>query len=384
MKCALIGVLCLVGVVCVVPADEDRTERVPGDVLARYQPNIDRGLSWLARQQHRDGRWESAGGHYAVAMTALAGMALLAEGSTPHQGRFAREIDNAIEYLLSRSQRNGLIVNPNELRGQQSYMHGHGFALLFLAQAYGEETDERRRRELEKALNKAVEFTGRAQTRAGGWGYMSAADQPDFDEGSVTITQVQALRAARDSGIAVPKEIIDKAHNYLKLCTQLTVNHNDPLKKEAGVIYSLRRQGGIRAPLTAAGIACLFNAGEYKSELAVQWLNYCQRHIPVDKSGRDGFGHYEYTHYYYAQVLYVLGEDRHAKLRPDLAELEQTTGKPHLLKWSRYRETIFDYLCSRQNQDGSWGHGSFGPVYTTSLYLTILQLDKAALPIYQR
>ena len=61
-------------------------------------------------------------------------------------------------------------------------------------------------------------------------------------------------------------------------------------------------------------------AGEYSNELALKWINYCQKYIPVDKSGRDSFGHWEYTHLYYAQVLYVLGEDRHAKLRPDLAD----------------------------------------------------------------
>ena len=40
-------------------------------------------------------------------------------------------------------------------------------------------------------LTKAVEFTGKAQTNRGGWGYDSAADGGDFDEGSVTITQMQ-------------------------------------------------------------------------------------------------------------------------------------------------------------------------------------------------
>ncbi len=362
-------------------ADDPETVKV----LAKYQANIDKGLHWLAKQQFRDGHWEAQSGQYPVAMTALAGMALLAEGSTPHQGKYAKEIDNAAEYLLSRVQKNGLIGNPADVREQQRYMYGHGFSTMFLAQVYGEENDERRRKELEKVLTKAVEFTGRAQTKYGGWGYVSAADQPDFDEGSVTITQVQALRAARDAGIVVPKEIIDKAHKYLQQSTMVSASSNDPLKKEAGVIYSLRNGGGnIRPPLTAAGIACLFNAGEYKADLAVQWLNYCQKYIPIDKSGRDSFGHWEYTHYYYAQVLYALGEDRHAKLRPDLAEQEKTTGKPHLLKWSRYRETIFDYICSRQNQDGSWTQGYIGPVYTTAMHLTILQLDKAALPIYQR
>jgi hypothetical protein len=82
-------------------------------------------------------------------------------------------------------------------------------------------------------------------------------------------------------------------------------------------------------------------------------------------------------------VVYTLGEDRHAKLRPDLAEQEKG-GKQVLLKWSRYRDVTFDFLASRQNPDGSWSQGFVGPVYTTALHLVIMQLDKGNLPILQR
>ncbi len=363
---------------------EAETQRI----MAKYKDVVDRGLEWLAKQQYRDGHWEALNGYYPVAMTGLAGLALLAEGSTITQGKYARNIENAVDYLVNRFQKKtGQIGNPSDLREQHRYMYAHGFATLFLAQVYGEESDESRRRELEKVLAGAVDFIGKAQTKLGGWGYVSAADSgaADFDEGSVTITQLQALRAAKNAGIPVAREIIEKANDYLKKSTMIAVRHaSQPFKDEAGVIYSLRQGGSnIRPPLTAAGIACMFSAGEYQNELAVKWLNYCQRHIPIDKSGRDSFGHWEYTHFYYAQVLYILGEDRHAKMRPDLAQIEQS-GKTALLKWSRYRSIIFDYIASRQNADGSWSQGYIGPVYTTSLHLIILQLDKGHLPIYQR
>ena len=64
-----------------------------------------------------------------------------------------------------------------------------------------------------------MKFTGQAQTTAGGWGYVSAKDGGDFDEGSTTITQVQGLRGCRNAGIPVPKEIIDKAVKYIRKCT---------------------------------------------------------------------------------------------------------------------------------------------------------------------
>lgn len=354
--------------------------------LARYQDCIDRGLQWLAKAQARDGHWEAHGGNYPVAMTALAGLALLCEGSTPTQGRYSRNVEDAVEWLLSRVQPNGLIANPQSQEERQRYMYGHGYAITYLSQVFGEESDPRRRDQLRRALERAVEFSARAQTRLGGWGYVSAAEGNDFDEGSVTITQLQALRAARDAGIPVPKETIDKAKEYLRKSTQVVRHDPDPRKREAGVIYSLRHGGGnVRPPLTAAGIACMFSAGEYENELAIQWLNYCQRNIPIDRTGRDSFGHWEYTHFYYAQVLYILGEDRHAKLRPDLAEIERRDPSQRvLLKWSRYREVTFDFLKSRQASNGSWQTSGVGPVFTTALHLIILQLDKAVLPIFQR
>jgi len=61
-------------------------------------------------------------------------------------------------------------------------------------------------------LTRAVQFTCKAQTSRGGWGYVSVLDGNDWDEGSVSVTQVQALRAARNAGIAIPREAIDKVH----------------------------------------------------------------------------------------------------------------------------------------------------------------------------
>lgn len=371
---ALLPMLMLAG-------DDEETQKMQ----QKYKPVVDKGLNYLVRQQARDGHWECAGGAHPIPATAMAGMAILAEGSTITQGKYSKELEKAVDYLVGRYQKKtGLIGRPDDPREQQRYMYGHGFATMFLAQAYGEEADETRRRELEKVLIGACAYIGKAQTTLGGWGYVSAQESNDFDEGSVTITQLQALRAAKNAGIPVAKEVIDKAGKYLKDSSATVSNNANPALSEAGVMYTLRGGGGgnIRPPLTAAGIACMFSAGEYDSELAVKWLNYCQKHIPVNKSGTDSFGHWEYTHLYYAQVMYVLGEDRHGKMRPDLLEKEKS-GNRVLLKWSRYRETIFDYLQSRQQADGSW-QGGVGPSFTTALHLIILQLDKGYLPIYQR
>ena len=160
---------------------------------------VDRGLEWLAARQSAQGHWTANEGNYPTAMTALAGMALLGEGSTTTQGKYSKNIRGAVDYLISRSRRNGLIGDP---QNDDRYTYGHGYAMMFLSQVLGEEEDDERRQELIDVLTRAVIFTGEAQTDAGGWGYVSAKDGSNFDEGSTTITQVQGLRGNSPSRIS--------------------------------------------------------------------------------------------------------------------------------------------------------------------------------------
>jgi hypothetical protein len=262
-----------------------------------------------------------------------------------------------------------MIGNPNNPTEAQRYMYGHGFGMLFLASVYGEEDDADRRKKLEAILKKGVDFTANAQTDKGGWGYVSAAEGGNFDEGSVTITQLQALRAARNAGIPVPKKVIDMAMEYLRKSTT----------PKGGIIYSLANGGMAaigqeRPPLTAAAVACGFSAGQYEDEYAKKWIKFCKDNIPI---GKGRLAHDEYQSYYYAQAIYVLGDDRYGKMFPK-------EPKSDWLTWGGYREVMFDYLKQNQNADGSWTSGYIGPVFSTSVNLTILQLEKGVLPIYHR
>src|SRR5581483_10252208 len=142
---------------------------VRGDELsAEYTSAVNKGLEWVAKQQNRDGHWEANGGQYPSAMTGLSGMVLLMEGSTLREGKYADNIRRAVDWLMERSQRNGLLANPNNGLEGGRYMYGHGFGLLFLAQVYGEEEDNDRRKKLEDILTRAVQFTGKAQSSRGG------------------------------------------------------------------------------------------------------------------------------------------------------------------------------------------------------------------------
>jgi hypothetical protein len=317
---------------------------------ARYEPkvnaSIDRGLKWVARTQSSLGHWTAGG--YPVAMTALAGTALVASGSTTIQGPYAKNIRKAVDYLVNRVQPNGLIGDPHN---DNRYTYGHGFSMLFLSQVLGEEEDEDRREELIEKLERACEFSGKAQTPAGGWGYVSAKDGNNFDEGSTTITQVQGLRGCRNGGVVVPGEIIDRAKEYIYGCKN----------PDGGISYSSRNRGSSRPAITAAALAALYNAGDYDSKHVPEMLDYCKKNLQNLGEGPNSFGHWHYTYLYYSQVMYRQGNK----------------------EWEPFRDKLYAHILKDQQSDGSWT-GNIGPIYVTACNLIMLQLDKAYLPIYQR
>jgi Prenyltransferase and squalene oxidase repeat len=337
------------------------------EMSPEQRKTVAKGLDYLAKTQHKDGHWAAFGEQYPVAMSALSGMALLMEGSTIREGKYKDHIRRAADWLMKRSMPNGLIGNPNIPGEAGRYTYGHGFATLFLSCCVGEEEEGDRRRHLVDILERACKFSHSAQTSRGGWGYVSAREANNFDEGSTTVTQVQALRAARNAGIIVPPEAIKMAQKYL----------NDATNNQGGVMYSLGGGGGGegRPALTAAAVACGFSFGDYNSPLIKKWLTFCKSHLGGLGGAR--FGHDEYTHYYYAQAVYMLGEDGYAKLFPESKASERLT-------WSGYKKTNFESIIRSQSSDGSWSGGHVGPAFITPVYLTILQLDNAALPIYQR
>ncbi len=269
------------------PAARAADEVLPKHVTPETLKAVRAGLDYLARSQAGDGAWhEGQGGQaYPVAMTGLAGTALLASGNTPTRGRYAPQISLAVDYLLKCSTKSGLITGPNEDSGQP--MHGHGFALMFLASAYGMETKESLRQRTKEVVDNGVALTARGQSSAGGWTYIPGSG----DEGSVTVTQVQALRAAHNSGFTVPRGTIEESVRYIERCST----------PEGGIVYSLGSGGGPRLAISAAAVATLYNAGEYDSPVANRCLEYVWREFQSRKDWSQGGGHDYYTPLYAAQ-----------------------------------------------------------------------------------
>ncbi len=359
-----LGVLVCVGLVTGTTARPARAEApsqvLPDHVNRKTVKAVSKGLDYLVRNQHSTGCWYNAGAHgtYPCVMTSLAGMALMGQGSTPESGKYSKNVRKAMQYLLkvSEAHKDGLIADDSGNASRT--MYGHGFSTLFLAQCYGVEANKDYEKRLKKALEKAVNLTAKAQSKEGGWLYTPTSRG---DEGSVTITQLQALRAARNVGIKVPKATIDKAVDYIRKCQN----------KDGGISYSLRSRGSSRPPISAAGVACFYSAGLYdrqaggagaEAKTVERLVNFCKQKIAVQGNGRGAWGHYYYSHYYWGQSLYMRG------------------GKD----WDNYYPKMRDKLLSLQNIDGSWDGDGVGTVYGTSIALTLLQLPYGYVPIYQR
>lgn len=323
-------------------------EIYPKHVTAKSQASVKKGLDYLAKSQSQDGNWTNMrdGEAYPITMASLAGMAFLASGNTPTRGEYADNIRRIERYLLSNVQTSGLITDAAEEEGRP--MYGHGFALLFLSECYGSETDEKLRARLKKVIVEGIKLTSRGQSNLGGWTYQPGGG----DEGSVTVTQMQGLRAANNAGFSVPKSTIDEAVKYLERCKSA----------EGGIIYSYGSGGETRLAISAAAIATLYNAGEYDSRLAETCMGYVWKNFQNNKGFSKGGGHDYYTHLYAAQAFYQAGDKY----------------------WDTYFPDARDQLIKQQGGDGSWNGDGIGPVYGSAIALIILQLPYKFLPIYQR
>jgi prenyltransferase beta subunit len=339
----------------------------PGPVLPKMVDKatvdtIEKGLNYLAKTQRPDGMWFPSGGYgtYPTAVTALAGLAFIAGGSTPESGPYAKNVRKALFYFLraAESEKDGLIATQTEGRS----MHGHGFALLFLAQCYGMDLDEKTEKRLKAVIDRAVAITQKSQSdngaavdNAGGWIY---TPESNGDEGSVTVTQLQALRACRNVGIKVNKRTIERAVRYLKICQNA----------DGGISYSYQSRGGSTHAISAAAITCFYAAGVYdrdaggkgpEAEMVAKLIAFCKKNMNVEGGGG---GHYFYAQLYYNEALYQRGGE----------------------DWNNYYPKMRDKLISMQSPDGSWNGDGVGTTYGTGIACIILQLPYGYLPICQK
>jgi len=342
------------------PARVQSQPPIPGRGVTRdlitpeTQALIDRSLKHLVSLQLPDGSFADNRQSANIAITGLAGLALMAGGHQPGRGVYGEAVARAAEYVVRRGAANttkpGYLNNP-DFALSHGAMYQHGFGALFLAEVYGMQPDLEKQKRIRVMLERAIGLTRNSQNAEGGWRY---DPQPvAIADISVTVAQLMALRAAKNAGIAVPKSVVDKCVNYIKAC-QL---------RDGGFCY-IKGQiaNGPAFARSAAAVVGLYSAGIYEGEAVLNGLRYIAKFTP----GRQvNFAearpeHYYYGHYYAALAMWTAGGNF----------------------WQEWFPAIREELLMKFKQDRGFvdWHGT---AYATSMALIILQLPNNYLPIMQ-
>lgn len=316
---------------------------------------VERGLAWLKDNQEPDGSF-GKDKDFKVAITSIACLSFMANGNVPGRGKYGETVRRGLRYILDcgKLNTNGYITEPGE---SKSRMHGHGYATMFLAQVLGMAEGVRgiETADLRSALRKAVDVIVSSQTmprdpQLGGWGYEPDPSMPD--EASVTITAVQALRAARDAGINVSAEgVIDRAIQYVKTCYD---------RKTMSFRYSIVMNNRHSSfALAAAAVSVLNYAGAYDAEEIRGGLEFMMS--TISHGGRGTSGHYFYECFYATLAFYNAGGSY----------------------WKLWCPRIREELVRSQKSGGSW-ENEYSEQYGTAFATLILQIPNRYLPIFQR
>lgn len=336
---------------------------------------VARGLAWLAARQNDNGFWHglvgcrggrssynpmtslelqigTGSGHLGV--TALCGMAFLAGGHLPGRGTYGSNVRRATDAVLSCVQENGFITACG------TRMYSHAFATLYLAEVYGTISDQR----LKSGLEHATKIIVDCQNAQGGWRYNAFSRDSDL---SVTVCQLQALRAARNIGIDISKKTIDRAVDYVR-------RHQVPEGRAKGrYYYNIYGRRAFRKAdhysIQAAAATCLISAGIYDSELLDPVIDFLAEEAAVVTEYEPHHYHFWYGNYYASQVFF------HADglLREGC--------------FDRYYGAIRAHLLADQQADGRWLNPQQegpGDEFATAVACIVLQIPKQYLPIFQR
>ena len=320
---------------------------VPRDVREIY----DAGCRYLAKSQDPSGSWKDSQEGPGMAM-----MVLLASGEDPNHGAYRPQIRRAIRSIIaSQDAASGFYGGSNQ---GHSSMYQHGFAMLALAEAYGvvddrtlwsEESASGKGRSIGQSLELAVKLavSSAKQNPMGAWRY--APEAKDHDT-SVSGAVLMGLLGARNAGIEVPDETIDRAIKYFTAMTGPNgqVGYANP--------------GGGSDATTSIGTLVMAIARRKDLPQFKLAVDYLKQH---SQGATQQSPYPNYTRYYRAQALFQ-------------ADVEA---------WQQWNNRLVQELKAQRKPDGSLAAQAGpdgGPFAGTSLTLLSLAVNYRFLPIYER
>lgn len=315
---------------------------VPRDVRDMY----DRGLAFMSRTQASDGSWQSQ--QQGTGVAGMAVMCFMASGEDPNFGIYSGNIRRAIRYIISQQDRTTGYCGGS--------MYHHGFACLGLAEAYGAVDDRNLWDGVSNAANRTIgqslelavrsSVTSQKTNTYGAWRYNPSGSDADT---SVAGAVLMGLLAARNAGVEVPDEAVDRAISYFIKMTA-----------PSGQVAYSGGVGGFNESLARISIANLVFSIARRKDIPQfkTTLGYLKDKV---QGGSPGHGGIEYQSYYQAQAFF----------QADIGA------------WTTWNKALVRRLKKSQAEDGSFT-GTHGPHVSTSLCLLSLAVKYRFLPIYER
>jgi hypothetical protein len=395
---------------------------------------VERSLKWMAANQEADGRWDAenhgagrvridengvdrnfAGREADTGLTALVTLAFLGAGYTHEDGRYAVEVDHALDWLIRQQGQDGSLSGKAE---HYARMYCHAMATYALAEAYGMQQDtvlgpiidpmlirtpadamaiasacsaasvtsqgslllfavDVRRRQLEAdkiamslrrvddlrlraALSRGVAFTiGQQDPKSGGWRYKQ------LQEGDVSMFgwQMMSLKSAEIAGVFVPAKVRQRMDEFL----------NSVRQGKDGGLFGYRRnvvKAGqdtepVTPTMTAEALFCQQMLGyPQDTPSSRESVGYIMQHTPK-------ISELNYYYWYYGTLaLYQYGgrawQDWNNVVREVLISEQIKTGR----------------LAGSWDPNDEWGRYG-GRLYSTALATLTLEVYYRFLPLYR-
>jgi len=300
---------------------------------------IERGLKYLISTQNPDGSWANDDGKFATAGTSLGMMAFMVKGHFPGFGRYGEPLNRAKEYLLKKAEASAT--------GYLGGMYEHGLYTLALSEIWGMTANVEDNARIQLQLQRAVDVILRGQSPLGGWRYHARPDAGQ--DTSVTAMVFVSLASARQAGILVPTETIDRVVGYLR----------DQVWNEKTGGFGYQGSDGTTLACTAGGAYAAQLCGMRDTEWVQAAIRYLNNSPKV--FNREEIGYYYYAHYYAIQAMVQAGDEHYANWYPQ----------------------IRDALISLQKPDGSWLSTKKPYPHTTPMAIIILGTPHRYIPVYQ-
>jgi hypothetical protein len=329
---------------------------------------IERGLSFLASIQQRDGRWSLAmpGERTQItsdtAATALALLSFQGAGYTHREHKHKERVAAGLQFLVRNQKRSGdLYMSEDELSNESAALYSHALASIALCEAYGMTQDPLLKEPAERALQYIIKCQS---AERGGWRYVPQVSS----DTSVSGWMLMALKSGQLSGIEVPQSSLENVKKWLELAAARDSNGSLYVYNPYAVDAQAHGKDA-SLPMTSVGLLMRFYTGWNRDNPSmIAGANYLRK-SPPSLQNRD-----TYYWYYATQVMFHMGGEY----------------------WDEWNRALHPMLIESQIKQGQLG-GSWDPsfpvrdrwaahggrLYVTTMNLLSLEVYYRHLPLFE-